>query len=62
MYVNEEESTLILLRKGYHDSIYILLNFVPVERDLFTFDVEEDGVYECILNSEMKEFGGGLII
>lgn len=35
-----------------------VFNFTPVERKKYSFGVENEGVYEVILNSDAKEFGG----
>ncbi len=43
-------------KKG--DEIAVVCNFTPVMREKYSFGVENEGVYEIILNSDAKEFGG----
>ncbi len=38
--------------------IAAVCNFTPVMREKYSFGVENEGVYEVILNSDAKEFGG----
>ncbi len=38
--------------------IAIVCNFTPVMREKYSFGVENEGVYEVILNTDSKEFGG----
>lgn len=40
------------------NEIAAVFNFTPVERKKYSFGVENEGVYEVILNSDAKEFGG----
>ncbi|WP_245187050.1 1,4-alpha-glucan branching protein GlgB [Enterococcus larvae] len=57
---NSQETVLSLIRKGKKkkDFLIIVLNMTPVERQDFQIGVPYEGVYEEILNTEMKEFGG----
>ena len=57
LYADEKETTLVMERKGKDASIWVVLNFVPVERQDFSIEVDE-GVYECFVNSELQEYGG----
>ncbi len=38
--------------------IVTVCNFTPVYREKYSFGVEREGVYEVIINSDSKEFGG----
>ncbi len=38
--------------------IAVVCNFTPVMREKYSLGVENEGVYEIILNSDAKEFGG----
>lgn len=56
--VDDENTILVMERIGDENRIYVVLNFNQIEHKNFKMKVHEDGVYTCILNSEMKEFGG----
>ncbi len=43
-------------KKG--DEIVIACNFTPVCREKYSFGVENEGVYEVLINSDSEEFGG----
>ncbi|MEI5992865.1 1,4-alpha-glucan branching protein GlgB [Candidatus Enterococcus mansonii] len=57
---NSEELVLSFIRKGKkeRDFLIVLLNLSPIERKNFTIGVPYSGVYEEILNTELKEYGG----
>ncbi|MBQ7295025.1 MAG: 1,4-alpha-glucan branching protein GlgB [Clostridia bacterium] len=38
--------------------IAVVCNFTPVMREKYSFGVENEGVYEVVINSDAKEFGG----
>ena len=45
-------------RDAQGGEIAAVCNFTPVMREKYSFGVEHEGVYEVILNSDAKEFGG----
>lgn len=57
---NRDESILTFIRKGKKkkDFIIVLCNFTPVQRDNVRVGVPFDGVYEELLNTELKKYGG----
>ncbi len=58
---NDEQCILVIKRKSQDHILYAAINFLPVERQNFRFSVEEEGVYEVFINTEMQEFGGSWI-
>lgn len=57
---NNSESMFTFIRKGKNprDFFVIICNFTPVQRDSVKVGVPFEGVYEEVLNTELKEFGG----
>ncbi|EHJ57084.1 1,4-alpha-glucan-branching enzyme [Streptococcus urinalis FB127-CNA-2] len=56
---NKEESVLSFTRKDKNGNFLLcIFNMTPVERNHFTIGVPEAGIYEELINTEMKEFGG----
>ncbi|MGB4588687.1 MAG: 1,4-alpha-glucan branching protein GlgB [Clostridiaceae bacterium] len=57
---NKSESLFTFIRKGKNprDFFVIICNFTPVQRDNVKVGVPFEGVYEEVLNTELKEFGG----
>ena len=57
---NNNETVLSFIRKSEkeRDFLVIICNFTPVERKHFRVGVPYEGIYEEMLNTEMKEFGG----
>lgn len=57
---NKSESMFTFIRKGKNprDFFVIICNFTPVQRDNVKVGVPFEGVYEEVLNTELKEFGG----
>lgn len=57
---NKEESIFTFIRKGKNprDFLLVICNFVPVERLGVKVGVPFEGLYEELLNTELKEFGG----
>ena len=55
-----ENSVLSFLRKdaGGKDTIAAVLNFTPVAREKYIVGVPEPGVYEVVLSTNSKAFGG----
>ena len=58
---NADQSILSVLRKSTDakQKIYVLINFTPVPYENFTLGVQDEGVYELILNSDDKKYWGG---
>ncbi|CAM4134709.1 1,4-alpha-glucan branching protein GlgB [Listeria booriae] len=57
---NRDESILTFIRQGVkpRDFLVVACNFVPVERQRVRIGVPYEGIYEELLNTEAREFGG----
>lgn len=57
---DDKDNSVIAFSRRDKDGgeIAAVFNFTPVERKKYSFGVENEGVYEVILNSDAKEFGG----
>lgn len=57
---NKNESLFTFIRKGKHprDFVVVICNFTPVQRDHVKVGVPFEGLYEELLNTELKEYGG----
>lgn len=56
----DKENIVVFLRRGRkaEDTLLFVCNFVPVAREVFVVGVPFAGVYEELLNSDAKDFGG----
>ncbi len=57
---NNNESMFTFIRKGKNprDFLIVICNFTPVERQNVVVGVPYEGVYEELLNTELKKYGG----
>jgi 1,4-alpha-glucan branching enzyme len=57
---DSEQTTLSFLRYGpdRSDSVAALFNFTPVPRHNFRIGVPSDGIWEELINTDAREFGG----
>ena len=57
---DNEQSVISFIRSSENGSqrLVILLNFTPIPRDDYRIGVPGPGVYELLLNSDQKVFGG----
>ncbi len=56
---DKNNSVIAFSRKDKNGGeIVTACNFTPVYREKYSFGVEREGVYEVVLNSDSKEFGG----
>ena len=57
---DDSDNSVIAFRRTDEkgDSVIVVCNFTPVQRDHYKMGVPEKGVYEVVFNSDDKKFGG----
>lgn len=54
LWVDDEQTIMFLKR----NNLYILMNFIPHEYQSYQIKVKEGALYEVVMNSALREFGG----
>ncbi|MEK3787458.1 1,4-alpha-glucan branching protein GlgB [Paenibacillus sp. FSL K6-1230] len=57
---NQEQSVISFIRKGKKkkDDLYVVINFGAVDYPAFRIGMERSGIYQELLNSDDKQYGG----
>ena len=57
---DDSDNSVIAFRRTDEngESIIVVCNFTPVQRDNYKMGVPEKGVYDVVFNSDDKKFGG----
>ena len=51
-------SVVAYVRKSDHETMLVVLNHTPVLREGYRIGVPEPGIFDVVLNSDDREFGG----